>query len=185
MAIARSRLGFFEATKGAMTGFVGAGVSNVAASYMGWPKHAMLEVSAIIAAGRFISGVLASDRHGNDRVSAWVGLKMIENTMNDFSSTFATVMTNPNQHNVQDLNQLLNGRSIRDQIFTYETLFSLAKNVASGVIGYGVLSCVFGAGILTLPLRQVLVDAVIGVGSAALGSAIVQEVMHSSPRMGR
>jgi hypothetical protein len=181
--LARSRLGFFEATKGAATAFLGANVYNVTAKVMEWSQPQMLQASAVIGVGRFILGFLVSDDYGNDRISTYLGLKISQKAMNDLGAVYQ--IDDPHfSYNAQFLNQIngvISGQSSRDLIFTYETLLSLAKNVASGFIGFGVLSCVLGGGVLTLPLKQIILDTTLGVAAQTAGGMILEEVMR--PRM--
>lgn len=181
--LARSRLGFFEVPNGVATGFLGTSFHKGIAMGMGWSQPQMLQAAAVIGIGRFILGFLASDNYGNNRISAYLGLKISQKIMNDTDSVFAIDSPNftPNQQFLNQMNAVVSGQSSRDLIFTYETLLSLAKNVASGVIGFGVLSCVLGGGALTLPLTQIIVDATLGVAAKAAGTMILEEVIR--PRM--
>jgi hypothetical protein len=193
MAITRSKLGFFEATKGAATGLIGAGTYCISDTMMGWFRPAVMggshyplfQAAGAIALGRFIYGFLAADRYGNDRVQEFasrsLGLSISTQLANDFGSIMQNAMSTPSEDSIKQLDQFLQhgGQSYRDQIFTATALFSLAKNVASGVIGFGVLSCLLDSGTLTCSLSHVLVDVAYGVATCTLGSLVLDDVSRS------
>lgn len=171
------KLGLFEAASGTFTGLIGAGVYHATSKFMGWTQPAVLEAAAVIAVGRFLWGLIASDSHGNNRIRANLdmraGLDIANDVLNDAMNYFNNQNTRPDL-TIHPLQLIQNSHDkMASAWFKHNLLLSLAKNVAAGVVGFALLNCVLESGALTLPVSQIVVDATLGVITEEVGKGLL------------
>lgn len=192
MSFGRIKAGLVGAATCATGTAIGGGIYKLAANWMDWVAPAgVVEAAAIIGIGGFIYGVATSDKYGNNWVkkefSLWLGMKIANEVQNDL----ATAMYNAQaHHDISGLQNTMGGLNhYAHQANLYASLAALARNVACGLVGSGILNAAFSAGFSSyepaVTTMGVIKNAVVGTLFLASAQAVATEVeplLPSAPR---